>query len=306
MPTDKPTTQIFFKGLKFITTPQPTNREIIYKSYLDYRRKMNLRYFFRDSNINNQFFHTLKLKSSFEPPLPDNENVLEHITQVYREIRITSHIQATITKIYSSEQISAINNLQKNNNFTVKPGDKGGAIVLWPRDDYVREASKQLTNTTHYSNLLTNTISGLITNRRKFVLHYYQLGLFDCTTFKFLQPPTPTNTPTLYPQPEIHKSGNPGSLIIFGCDGPTVRLSKYTDHFLKPLVSNISSYVKDSPDFLSLLFKYNHNLPTNIILLTIDVKSLYTNIPHVEGIKAAIDYLNEFNSEINTDFLREF
>ena len=33
--------------------------------------------------------------------------------------------------------------------------------------------------------------------------------------------------------------------------------------------------------------------------------SLYTNIPHDEGIAASIEYLQRYNSEANTDFLQE-
>ena len=41
-------------------------------------------------------------------------------------------------------------------NLIVKPADKGGAIVIWPRDDYLREASKQLENTAHYQHITHN------------------------------------------------------------------------------------------------------------------------------------------------------
>ena len=195
--------------------------------------------------------------------------------------------------------------MQKNDNLIVKPADKGGAIVIWPRDDYLREASKQLASTNHYNHILMNPIPELITRIQQFVQNNHKLGQFDYTTFKFLMPPTPTKTPTLYLLPKIHKAGNPVRPIISGCDDPTVRLSKFADHFLKPLVSNIPSFVKDSTDFLRRIFKLNHNLPTDIILLTIDVRSLYTNILHDEGIDASIEYLQRFNSEANTDFLKE-
>jgi hypothetical protein len=144
-------------------------------------------------------------------------------------------------------------------------------------------------------------IPELITRIQQFVHNNHKLGQFDYTTFKFLMPPTPTKTPTIYLLPKIHKPGNPGRPIISGCDGPTVRLSKYADYFLKPLVRNIPS----STDFLRRIFELNHNLPTDIILLTIDVRSLYTNIPHDEGIDASIKYLQRYNSEPSTDFLKE-
>ena len=144
-----------------------------------------------------------------------------------------------------------------------------------------------------------NPIPELITRIQQFVHNNHKLGQFDYTTFKFLMPPTPTKTPTIYLLHKIHEAGNPGRPIISGCDGPTVRLSKYADYFLKPLVRNIPSSVKYSTDFLRRIFKLNHNLPTDIILLTIDVRSLYTNID------ASIKYLQRYNSEANTDFQKE-
>ena len=58
----------------------------------------------------------------------------------------------------------------------------------------------------------------------------------------------------------------------------------------------IPSYVQDTTDFLCRIFDQNKNLPHDIILITIDVKSLYTNIPNDEGIKACIDMLKEYNT----------
>jgi hypothetical protein len=205
---------------------------------------MHLRYFFKESPNNNIPSHPFKLKSDFTHPLPDNENLLEFISIVYQEIHSHSKTPTNIHKNYSREQISALNDLQKNDNLIVKPADKGGAIVIWPRDDYLREASKQLANTAHYNHISMNPIPELITRIRQFVYNNHKLGQFDYTTFKFLLPLTPTKTPTLYLLPKIHKAGNPGRPIISLCDGPTVRLSKYADHFLKPLVSNIPSFVK--------------------------------------------------------------
>ena len=37
-------------------------------------------------------------------------------------------------------------------------------------------------------------------------------------------------------------------------------------------------------------------LPHNIILVSIDIKSLYTNIPHTEGIEACINYIEKYRN----------
>ena len=73
-------------------------------------------------------------------------------------------------------------------------------------------------------------------------------------------------------------------------------------------MNNINSYVKDSTDFLKRIFRLNNNIPTNNnILVTIDVKSLYTNIPNEEGISASINLLKEHNAShnINLDVIHD-
>ena len=117
--------------------------------------------------------------------------------------------------------------------------------------------------------------------------------LIDDTTYKFLYPETRTRTPTLYLLPKIHKPDILGRPIISGCGGPTAKFSQYADHILRPLLKNIPSYVQDTTHFLKRIFSLNNNLSSNIVLVTIDVKSLYTNIPSDEGIKACIDMLKE-------------
>ena len=104
-PLDQPTIQILSKGLKFIPTPQPTNREIVYKSYQDFRRKMHLRYFFKESTNNDTPSHPFKLKSDFTPPLPDNENLLEFISLVYQEILLHPNTPTNKQKLIERRNI---------------------------------------------------------------------------------------------------------------------------------------------------------------------------------------------------------
>ena len=57
------------------------------------------------------------------------------------------------------------------------------------------------------------------------------------------------------------------------------------DYHLHPLVTKTSSYLKDTTDFLKKQSDLGH-LPPDCILVTLDVSSLYTNIPHDEGLEA--------------------
>ena len=86
-----------------------------------------------------------------------------------------------------------------------------------------------------------------------------------------------------HPLPKIHKPGNPGGPIILGCGSPTDRLSSFVDFHLKPPCSSLPSYIKDTNHFLQTIFNPETPLPPNTIIATIDVKSIYTNIPYNEG-----------------------
>ena len=56
------------------------------------------------------------------------------------------------------------------------------------------------------------------------------------------------------------------------------------DYYLQPVVKEIPSHIKDTNDFVKKINKLN--VPQDSILVTMDVKSLYTSIPSHEDITA--------------------
>ena len=88
------------------------------------------------------------------------------------------------------------------------------------------------------------------------------------------------------------RGGGGGSLlrpIVSGCGGPTENISQLVDLHLKPHAPKITSYLRDSGHLISIIERTP--IPTNCTLATIDVKSLYLNIPHEDGIKAVLNRL---------------
>ena len=94
----------------------------------------------------------------------------------------------------------------------------------------------------------------------------------------------------IYFLPKIHKEIQlpPGRHICNTINTPTMNLSKWEDMQLQPLVRKQPSYLKDDNDFLYKIDDVNktQTIPPNAILVTLDVKPLYTNIPHKEGLDA--------------------
>jgi len=91
--------------------------------------------------------------------------------------------------------------------------------------------------------------------------------------------------------PKIHKKGCPGRPVISGCNTPAEKISEFVEHHLKPLVSSIPSFVKDTNDFLHKL-RSRDTLPEGGILASLDVVGLYPHIPHAEGLEAIRHALN--------------
>ena len=112
----------------------------------------------------------------------------------------------------------------------------------------------------------------------------------DDETKHHLTPPKPARTPLFYGLPKVHKPNIPLRPIVSACDSPTDQLSNYVTHFIQPLVEILPSYIRDSKHFLQLLESLPP-LPENAILVTADVTSLYTNIPHEEGIESVLHYM---------------
>ena len=115
----------------------------------------------------------------------------------------------------------------------------------------------------------------------------------DEETFHYLRLQNP-RTSWHYILPKIHKEGIPGRLIVSSCGSPTEKIRQFVDHHLNPLFAKIPSHLKDTTDFL-LKLKSVSQVPPGSLLLTLDVCSLYTNIPHEEGIDACRKLLNTRN-----------
>ena len=137
-----------------------------------------------------------------------------------------------------------------------------------------------------------------------------QAGCIDEMTAKwFNQTPDPPRIPVFYTLTKIHKPTLVGRPIISGCDGPTERLSSFpsgVDKVLQPIAKIQESYLKDTTHFIR--FIESTRVPKNAFLVSMDVTSLYTNIPEEEGITIVCNaYENVYAQKplIATNFLRE-
>ena len=75
------------------------------------------------------------------------------------------------------------------------------------------------------------------------------------------------------------------SFCFLACRSLTENGSAFLDGILKPHMESLPSYIKDTTDFITKI-RQLPPLSEDSFLVTLDVGSLYSNIPHNEGIEA--------------------
>ena len=83
----------------------------------------------------------------------------------------------------------------------------------------------------------------------------------------------------------------------------TRKLSQLIDILLKPFLKRIKSFIRDSLDFLP---KCPRDVNENTEIVTFDVISLYTSIPHEFGLEAIDYFLNKYQEDLQPRSRKEF
>ena len=84
--------------------------------------------------------------------------------------------------------------------------------------------------------------------------------------------------------------------IVWGCNDPIECISAFLDHNLLVSITT-RPYINNSPHLMLLL--ENTPVPENAVLATIDVSSLYTNIPEDVGKEACLDAIKAADASHN-------
>ena len=206
---------------------------------------------------------------------------------------------------FTSQEMIALKELSGDQSLVIRRADKGGAIVLQNRESYIDEINRQLSNTEFYK-MLSGDPTIVFSKEIKCLLDKALLDqIISKEEYKFMLKEHPVR-PILYTLPKIHKSivpPVPGRPIVAGIGSLTEPLSQYIDFHIKDVVTKLPSFLKDTSDFLNKLESMG-NISDSEYICTMDVTSLYTNVPHEEGLEALKHYmeLRETQSP-STDFI---
>lgn len=183
---------------------------------------------------------------------------------------------------HSVPEYKTLQNISSNSTITIKPSDKGGNIVILDNEQYI----------TMCMNILNKVWHAPVTKSKidKFEQEFYQLvviafqnNLISKNVWEFIRIPFP-RTPTFYALPTLHKSmlHPSGRPIISGNGSLTQNLSKFIDSHLRPHMFNVPSYIRDTIHLVQNIDGLQ--VPSNAVLVAIDVEALYSSIPNDRGL----------------------
>ena len=278
--------KILSYNLNFVPTPSSINKSDMARDIKKFDRKIRLRDHFGDTPQIKQIYKS----SSTWVPKNTHYTVRTFLEDFSRKMETELKTQVPKSgrnpiKNLSKEELEALDHLKTMDDLVITKADKGGAVVLQNVTNYIKEAKRQLNDVNFYKKVSTNPTdehAALVSNALDNLKNW---GLLEEKTAEGLKPVNPS-TPKLYMLPKIHKKDNPGRPVVSSVGCHTERISAYVDHHLQPFNKELESYVKDTTDFVKKIQALPAEPNENRILVTMDVKSLYTNIPNTEGMEA--------------------
>ena len=262
-------------------TPTSVNKTELITDIKRWVRRMRLKEYFWDedkSDIEQTSDSPYKKPSKWTPSSGRDQALDCYINAV--EHAILQHtpnnkLRSNITRL----ERKAIKTLKRDKNIVILQADKGAAVVVQNRKDYLTEAYKQLNGTDEngdkvYLHVPTDPTSDFVIRVKDAVQEAHSKGVINTTTADYLvmDNARPGN---IYFLPKIHKPQRapPARPICNTINSATTNLSEWVDDQLRPLVESLPSHLKDDNDFLRKLMEFstNHTLPPGTLFVTWDV-----------------------------------
>lgn len=318
---DDNTQSLIQKGATFCPNNLKVNTTIIKAAINSFERKCFWRVHFHTKKEASEFIRAVVYEPKANlPQLPPPQPVKDAITGIRQEILSSplNHVHDNLTKDERKAMANLVE-LRKKGLIVIQPLDKTGGLAIFDRQDYVDGMQKVLKEKyissqgeamDFYETVSQNTLK-IALQRIKEVVKEGEENKVLQKTEAMAMIPDEAKPGRLYGLAKDHKEYEripPFRPIVSGSGSLTENISKYVDHHAKPLVSDLPSFIEDTPDLLRALEELKtEDLPPNAIPVTIDVVGLYSNIPQEEAEQAVKEALltrpTSQEEVVPTDFL---
>ena len=174
-------------------------------------------------------------------------------------LKNTTQSKSNLTK----EELKAINNLRRDQSIIITPADKGKALVIMDKDEYVQKMEEKLADVTTYVRIEKDPTLEIKDKLAGQLQKLLDSGVIDENLKRDLYPKT-TQIPRAYGSPKIHKPGYPLREIVDSTNSVTKKIDKYVSRIIKSYTINSQYAIKNSKDFVdkigTMKLKEGHKL----------------------------------------------
>uniref|UniRef100_H3ADA7 Uncharacterized protein n=1 Tax=Latimeria chalumnae TaxID=7897 RepID=H3ADA7_LATCH len=166
-------------------------------------------------------------------------------------MKLFSELRPSVTPgNLTSENISSLMDLRQNDEIIIKPADKGGAIVIWGRMDYIAEAKRQLGDGSTYKVDNVDRTEQYCEDIHVFVCNAWAQGTISQETCEH-QIPKEVPHGRFYILSKTHKNKTrcPGRPIVSGSGSCTEGISCFVDDCLKEIATGVPAHLHDTIHF---------------------------------------------------------
>ena len=205
---------------------------------------------------------------------------------------------------FSRKDLDVLKSLSKREELVISKPDKGKGTVILNKKDYIEKVERILADENKFRKIGVPDFPSIfkIEDRiNRFLKEMKDNGIICNETYKTLYS-TGGSYGVMYGLPKIHKEGTPIRPILASYDTPNYKLAKFLVPLLAPLTQNNYS-IRNSEHFKERI------LPqfSDLYMISLDVESLFTNVPVDETIQIILDKLftdpdTVFNDFNRTDF----
>ncbi|XP_037506744.2 uncharacterized protein LOC119382905 [Rhipicephalus sanguineus] len=189
----------------------------------------------------------------------------------------------------SPEERKALKRLRDNKDIVILPADKGNATVVLDTQDYENKMRLMLEDDRTYVPLNRDPTAKVQRDLQKLLADGFRFVPPQQKSLYFSLLCNNGSAPALYGLPKIHKEGVPMRPIVDFTRSPLHKLSNYLHRIISPLVGKTETHVRNSYDFIEKV--RNTVLHDDEIMVSFDVKSLYTSVPIDFAVKVCTDAL---------------
>ena len=227
-------------------------------------------------------------------------NMAEELrSEVYRVLRQPHQSKPNLKK----EEMVAMKQLKTDKNCMILTANKGVALVVMDRVDYIKKAKEILEDNNTYRTIQTDPTSRL-KNKLVNILRKVKAdtGMQDNTYKKMY--PTGVSPPKFYGLPKIHKKNIPLKPIVSSIGSVSYGVAKELARIIKPLMGCSQHHVNNSKQFADEMKEIK--LEEGECITSYDVTALFTSIPVPSALhitKKKLEKMQNFPTEPSTQLI---